>query len=124
MSAQTRRNDADSELRMIVAFVQPFMASKVVHALHQVKGLSGATFTDVRGFGRGRLADTAIPEVIAGTADRVRVDVVVPQALEQEVVDAIQRAAHTGNRGDGKIYVLTVARAVRISTGEEGAGAT
>lgn len=107
-------------MRMIVAYVKPFMAPKVVHALRQVPGLTGATFTEARGFGRGRRTDTLSEEVIAGTADRVRVEVAVPASLEEAVVVAIRDAAHTGKRGDGKIFVLSVERGVRISTGEEG----
>lgn len=108
-------------MRMIVAYVQPFMAPKVVHALHQIPGVTGATFTTARGFGRGRRTDTFSEEVIAGTADRMRVEVVVPVSLEDAVVIAIRDAAHTGNRGDGKIFVIPVERGVRISTREEGA---
>ena len=107
-------------MRMIIAYVQPFMAAKVVHALHQIPGLTGATFTEARGFGRGRRTDTFSEEVIAGTADRVRVEVVVPASMEDAIVAAIRGAAHTGNRGDGKIFVLPVERGVRISTREEG----
>ena len=107
-------------MRVVIAFVQPFMASQVVHALHQIPGLTGATFTDANGFGRGRAIDTPEAEVLYGTADKVRVEVMVRDELEDAVVQVIREAAHTGNRGDGKIYVLPVARAIRIATGEEG----
>lgn len=107
-------------MKMVIAFIQPFMAPDVVHALHRVPGLTGATFTDVKGFGRGRPTDQPSSEVLLGTADRVRVEVVVHEDVEDAVVRAIGEAAHTGNRGDGKIYVLAVDRAVRIATAEEG----
>lgn len=107
-------------MRMVIAFVQPFMAPDVVGALHRVPGLTGATFTDVEGFGRGRPTESPTAEVLYGTAAKVRIEVVVPEALEDVVVRAIREAAHTGNRGDGKIYVLPVDRAVRIASGEEG----
>lgn len=107
-------------MKMVIAFIQPFMAQDVVHALHRVPGLSGATFTDVKGFGRGRPTDTPTAEVLYGTADKVRIEVAVPEDLEDVVVEAIREAARTGNRGDGKIYVLPVERAVRIATAEEG----
>lgn len=107
-------------MKQIIAFVQPFMATDVVHALHQVPGLTGATFTDVKGFGRGRPTDVPTAEVLYGTAAKVRVEVVVHDELADAVVDAIREAAHTGKRGDGKIYVLPVDRAVRVATGEEG----
>lgn len=110
-------------MKMIIAFVQPFMASDIVHALRAVPGLSGATFTDVKGFGRGRGADAPTSEMLHGTAGKVRVEVIVRDEIEAVVVRTIREAAQTGNRGDGKIYVLPVHRALRIATDEEGAGA-
>lgn len=108
-------------MKYIIAFVQPFMADKVVHALHAIDGLSGATFTRVRGFGRGRAkASPFSAEGIVGTSDKLRVEAMVPDALEDRVVQAIVAAAHTGKIGDGKVYVTAVERAVRIRTGETG----
>lgn len=107
-------------MKMIIAFVQPFMASGIVHALHEVPGLTGATFTDVKGFGRGRPADASAAEDLYGTAAKVRIEVMVHNEIEEAVVRAIHEAAHTGKRGDGKIFVLPVDRALRIATGEEG----
>ena len=109
-------------MRMILAIVQPFKVEEVKQALHALTGLTGATFSAARGFGRGRQDAPLSDEAIKGTTERVRVEVVVPAAMENIVVEAIQKAAHTGNRGDGKIFVLSVQRGVRISTGEEGAG--
>ena len=113
-------------MKVVIAFVQPFMAGKVVQALHAVPGLSGATFTEVRGFGRGRAkggkkeTEVEIEEELLGTLSKVRVEAMVPDELEDRVVKAIREAAHTGNRGDGKVYVSSIGRAVRISTVEEG----
>ena len=112
-------------MRMIVAFVQPFMTEKVVQALHDVQGLSGASFWPVHGFGRGRgdEAGAARHEEILDAIKKVRFEVMVPAALEDAVVRTIQEAARTGRRGDGKIYVTTLERAVRIRTGEDGPAA-
>lgn len=110
-------------MKMIIAFVQPFQGSSVIDALRRVPELTGATFTDAKGFGRGRAADAPVSEVLFGTADRLRVEVMVRDELEDAVVRAIGDAAKTGMRGDGKIFVLPVRRAVRISTGEEGESA-
>ena len=107
-------------MKMVIAYVQPFMASHVVHALHQVPGVSGASFVRVRGFGRGRSREGPTPEVLLDGADRVRVEVMVSDDLEDLVVRTIRQAAHTGNSGDGKVYVAELRRAVRIATGEEG----
>lgn len=110
-------------MKMVIAFVQPFMAGDVLHALHQVSGVTGATFTDVRGFGRDRHTDAALPEALFGAAAKVRVEVMVRDEYEDAVVRAIHGAARTGKRGDGKIYVAPVTRALRIATGEEGEAA-
>ncbi len=112
-------------MKMIVAFVQPFMAEKVVAALHVVEGLSGATFTEVRGFGRGRgaRASDVTEEELLGTVPKVRIEAMAPDGLVDRVVCAIRDSAHTGNRGDGKVYVIPLERALRITTREEGEGA-
>lgn len=111
---------ADAGLaRMVVAYVQPHRAQAVLDALHRVPGVTGATLVHAHGFGRGRAGEAA-PENVAGTSARARIEVVVPEALEDLVVGAVRDAAHTGQRGDGKVYVLPVGRAVRVSTGEEG----
>lgn len=107
-------------MKMVIAFIQPFMSDAVEAALHRIGGLTGATFADVRGFGRGGHPDAPASEGVLGTVHKVRVEVIVPTALEDEVVRAIERAARTGNRGDGKIVVVAVSRALRIATGEEG----
>jgi nitrogen regulatory protein PII len=109
-------------MKQVIAFVQPFMVQKVVDALHAIPGLAGATFADVKGFGRGR-SGKRDQETLLGTTHRARVDVMVRDSLVDEVVGAIQGAAHTGNRGDGKIYVAGIDRAIRISSGEEGENA-
>lgn len=109
-------------MKMIVAFVQPFMASQVIQALHEVPGVTGASYYMVRGFGRGRSRDTSVQEALEGGVGRMRFEVMIPDELEDLVVRAIQTAAQTGNDGDGKVYVATVERAVRIATGEEGPG--
>ena len=109
-------------MKMVIAFIQPFMAEKVVQALHLVDGLSGASFWTVHGFGRGRgeAPGASRHEEILGAIKKVRVEVMVPARLEETVVRIIRDAAHTGRRGDGKIYVTSLERAVRIQTGEEG----
>jgi nitrogen regulatory protein PII len=104
-------------MQMIVAYVQSFMAKEVMHALHQVDGITGATFAEVRGFGGERQMDTPVPEVLYGTAVKTRVEVVVRDDLVTAVIDAIRVAARTGHRGDGKIFVMPVSHGVKILTG-------
>lgn len=109
-------------MKLIIAYVQPFMAKDVVLALHQVDGVTGATFSEVRGFGMGRHTDTPVSEVLFGTVAKTRVEVAVRDDLESAVVHAIRTAARTGQRGDGKIYVLPVSRGIKITTGAEADG--
>lgn len=109
-------------MKSIVAFIQPSKEEAVREALHSLSGISGATFMHVRGFGRGRgTPDNSSEEAIVGTLRKVRVDIMAEDHIIDQAVTAIARAAHTGRRGDGKIYVLPVESALRISTGETGA---
>lgn len=107
-------------MKMIIAIVQPFMAGDVSHALHQMRGVTGASFTDVRGFGRARRPGMRGGEIVTDEAAKVRIEVVVRDEQAEAVARTIREAARTGNRGDGKIFVLPVERALRISTEEEG----
>ena len=110
-------------MKIIIAFVQPFMASQVIQALHEVAGVTGASYGPVRGFGRGRSTTAAMQEALEGGVEKVRFEVMIDDLYEEDVVRAIRNAANTGNDGDGKVYVTSLERALRISTGEEGPGA-
>ena len=90
--------------------------------LHAMPEVSGATFSMVRGFGRGRHSaeNGHGAGCSASSTPKVRLEVVVPGAVADHVRRAIQAAAHTGKRGDGKVFILPVELAVRISSGEEG----
>lgn len=106
-------------MKMLVAYVQPFMENHVMDVLHRMEEVSGVTFQPVRGFGRGRLKEDA-EGGLGTTHAKIRMEVVVADEAAERVRLAIQAAAHTGRAGDGKIFVLPVEHAVRISTGEEG----
>lgn len=112
-------------MKTIVAFIQPFKEEAVREALHAAPGVTGASFTDIRGFGRGRgnTSKSSRDEALLGTLPKVRVDLMVAASQARAVVTAIASAAKTGNQGDGKVYVLPVESALRISTGEEGPSA-
>jgi nitrogen regulatory protein P-II 1 len=109
-------------MKTIIAFIQPFKEEAVREALHTTLGVTGASFTDIRGFGRGRgnTSKSSRDEALLGTLPKVRVELMVPESQAGAVVTVIAKAAKTGNRGDGKVYVLPVESALRISTGEEG----
>ncbi len=109
-------------MKSVIAFIQPIKEEAVRDALHAVSELSGATFSDVRGFGRGRGRSEAAEEeqAIFGFLPKVRVELMARDSVAAEAVEAISRSAHTGVPGDGKIYVLPVEAATRISTRQTG----
>ena len=107
-------------MKMVIAYVKSFMAPPVIDALHALPELTGATFSTVQGFGRGRAkgSKAAAEGEFVGTSARMRVEALVPDALADQVVEAIATAARTGNPGDGKICVMPVDHVLRIRTGE------
>lgn len=106
-------------MKKVEAIIKPFKLDEVKEALAEV-GIQGMTITEVKGFGR----TGGKKEVYRGSAyvvdfvPKVKLDIVVPDDLVNQVVDAIEKAAKTGRIGDGKIFVLPIDEAVRIRTGE------
>jgi len=112
-------------MKMITAMIQPFMLAKVTRALEEIRGLPGMTVTDVRGFGREKSAhDVGSPhrviEDFVEYVKKVRIEIVARDEMVDRIVDTIVGAAHTGRRGDGKVFVWPVERVVRVQTGETG----
>lgn len=110
-------------MKEIKAYIKPHKLSEVTLALHRVEGLTGMSVSEVKGFGRGLSKDAphSTREELIDYIPHVKIEIVCHDALVGEIVETIRRAAHTGLRGDGKIYVLSrVEEAVRISTGERG----
>lgn len=103
-------------MKKIEAFIKSHRLDDVALALHRIESLGGMSVTDVRGFGRKR---GEAPQS-ADFHHTVRIEVFCSDQLAPTVVDTIEKTAHTGLRGDGKVYVLPVEEAVRISTGERG----
>ena len=103
-------------MKEIKAIVRPERLSDVLQALHGIPRLPGVTVSHVRGFGRRVPAD---PDGEAFAAvDMTKLEIVVPAALASDVVSTIERAAHTGRAGDGKIFTIAVDGAVRVRSGE------
>ena len=113
-------------MKLVIAFIKPYMLDQVLLALHELQPLSGVSITDARGFGRGRGA-TAETRMLQGgaltTQPRIRIEAACSSAEVDRVIEVIETNAHTGRRGDGKIYVVDLEDAVRISTGERGEAA-
>ena len=108
-------------MKKIEAVVKPFKLDEVREALSEI-GVTGLTVTEVKGFGRqkGHTELYRGAEYVVDFLPKVKVEVVVGDALVDKAIEAIVKAARTGKIGDGKIFVFDVAQVVRIRTGETG----
>ena len=111
-------------MKKIEAIIKPFKLDEVKAALTQV-GVQGLTSTEVRGFGRqkGHKEQYRGTEYTVDLVPKVKIEVVVADGAVTSVVEAITRAARTGEIGDGKIFVSNLEEAIRIRTGEKGESA-
>jgi nitrogen regulatory protein P-II 1 len=111
-------------MKKIEAVVKPFKLDEVREALSEI-GVTGLTVTEVKGFGRqkGHTELYRGAEYVVDFLPKVKVEVIVGDALADRAIEAIVRAARTGKIGDGKIFVTTVEQVVRIRTGESGEAA-
>ena len=105
-------------MKIIIAMVQPFMMNKVVSALEEIDGFPGMTMSDVRGFGRRQSAHEEHSMHIDEFHEKVRMEIITGDELVEPIVRTIAETAHTGNHGDGKVFVWPVEQAIRIQTGE------
>jgi len=109
-------------VKEIKAIIRPSKLLEVTEELHGIEGLPGVTVSEIRGFGKGR-ARNATDKVVYEMVEfmpRIQLEVVVNDGMVAAVVNVIQKYAHTGNAGDGKIFVSTVDDIVKISTNERG----
>jgi nitrogen regulatory protein P-II 2 len=106
-------------LKFIIAIIKPFKLDDVRDALGEL-GVAGMTVTEVKGFGRQK-GQTEIyrgAEYSTNMVPKLKVEIACPSDMADRVVETVQQAANTGAIGDGKIFVLELAQAVRIRTGE------
>lgn len=97
-------------MKEIKAIIKPFKLEAVVEALREIKGLPAITISPAHGL-----------SVERGSFDQVvktKLEIMVTDELVESVVQTIQKAAHTGNPGDGRIFVIPVEETVKIRTGE------
>jgi len=109
-------------MKEIKAIIRPFKLREVCEALKEIKGLPGVTVSEIRGFGKSR-AKNAKDKVLYDMVEfipRIQLEVVVADEMVDEVVNVIQQYSHTGNTGDGKIFVVNVEGIVKIRTNESG----
>ncbi|MFF0299347.1 P-II family nitrogen regulator [Streptomyces sp. NPDC001651] len=108
-------------MKLITAVVKPYRLDEVRSALREL-GVHGLTVTEASGHGRQR-GHTEVyrgAEYQVDLVPKTRIEVVVEDAVADDVVEAVLRAAHTGKIGDGKVWVQPVETVVRVRTGERG----
>ena len=106
-------------MKYIIAIIKPFKLDEVREALGAV-GVEGMTVSEVRGFGRQK-GQTEIyrgAEYTTSLIPKTKLELVVADAMAPRVLETIRDAARTGTIGDGKLFVIDAAQAVRIRTGE------
>jgi nitrogen regulatory protein P-II 1 len=108
----------------IEAIIQPFKLDEVKDALAGI-GIDGMTISEVRGHGRqkGHKEVYRGQEYNVDLLPKVKIELVVASSRSQEVLDILAAAAHTGQIGDGKIFVSDVVEAIRIRNGDRGESA-
>lgn len=109
-------------MKEIKAIIRPSKLLEVSEKLHEIDGLPGVTISEIKGFGKGR-AKKAKDKIVYEMVEfipRIQLEVVVHKEMVDAVVNVIQKYAHTGNTGDGKIFVSTVDEIVKIRTNERG----
>jgi nitrogen regulatory protein P-II 1 len=108
-------------MKKIEAFIKPFKLSDVKERLTAI-GIQGMTVTEVRGFGRQK----GHTELYRGTEykidflPKIKLEMVVPAEMAEKAVETIIAAAHTGQIGDGKIFISSIEEVIRIRTKERG----
>ena len=108
-------------MKKIEAIIQPFKLEEVKEALNAID-ICGITISQVMGAGRqkGYKEQYRATEIEINILPKIKLEIVVPDALKDKVIGVIIKAARTGDIGDGKIFVTTVEEAIRIRTGETG----
>jgi nitrogen regulatory protein P-II 1 len=115
-------SESEEFMKEIKAIIRPSKLLEVTEELHEIQGLPGVTVSEIKGFGKGR-AKNATDKIVYEMVElipRIQLEVVVNDEMVNEVVNVIQKYAHTGNTGDGKIFVVNVEEIVKIRTNERG----
>ncbi|MDO8307370.1 MAG: P-II family nitrogen regulator [Actinomycetota bacterium] len=111
-------------MKLITAIIKPFKLEDVKNAV-EGRGVHGLTVSEASGYGRQK-GHTEVYRGAEYTVDlvpKVRLEIVVDDAVVDDVVDAIVSAAQTGKIGDGKVWVSPVEAVIRVRTGERGSEA-
>ena len=111
-------------MKRITAIIKPFKLDEVRESLAEV-GITGLTVTEAKGFGRqkGHTELYRGAEYVVDFLPKVKIEVIVADAMSERAAEAIVAAARTGRIGDGKIFIEAVEEVIRIRTGETGEAA-
>jgi len=106
-------------MKLITAIIKPFKLDEVREALQDID-IFGMTVSDVKGFGRqkGHTEMYRGAEYVVEFLPKIKIEIAIPAAKEEEAIEAIIQAAQTGKIGDGKIFVQTIESTIRIRTEE------
>ena len=107
-------------MKKIEAIIKPFKLDDVREALSDI-GITGMTSTEVKGFGRqkGHTELYRGAEYVIDFLPKVKLEIVVKEEMMERCIEVIMDAARTGKIGDGKIFVSSIEKVIRIRTGEE-----
>ena len=120
VNAETLYDTGDAVMKKVEAIIKPFKLDDVRESLSAI-GVTGMTATEVKGFGRqkGHTELYRGAEYVVDFLPKLKIDVVVREDQVDACIEAITSAARTGKIGDGKIFVNSVEKVVRIRTGEQ-----
>ncbi|MGE0529549.1 MAG: P-II family nitrogen regulator [Bdellovibrionales bacterium] len=99
-------------MKEVKAIVQPFVLNNILEGLSEIGKLPGLTVSQVQSYS---IEDLEMDPVL-----KIKLEIMVPADLVERVVTVIQRTAHTGNAGDGRIFVIPIEETIKIRTGERG----
>ena len=108
-------------MKKVEAIIKPFKLDEVKDKLNEI-GVQGITVTEVKGFGRqkGHTELYRGAEYVVDFLPKIKMEIVIADALVEEVTNTIVKAAQTGRIGDGKIFITNLEDTIRIRTGERG----
>jgi nitrogen regulatory protein PII len=120
-AATEQLTEGDQEVKLIIATIKPYKLEDVREALTGI-GVRGMMVSEIKGFG----AQSGHTEIYRGAeyavnyVPKIKLEIAVPADMADSIVETITNTARTGKIGDGKIFVLDLAQAVRVRTGETG----
>lgn len=111
-------------MKKIEVIIKPFKLDDVKEALTDI-GIQGMTVSEVKGYGRqkGHKEVYRGAEYAVDFVPKLKIEIIVDEQMTEQVIDTVQKAAHTGKIGDGKIFVFPMEDTIRIRTGERGRNA-